>query len=122
MERFILEKNVKLKNILQEIQSNNLVYHLSLKSNLSKIKRNGLLANTPSDMEDEERGVYLFKTRDEAEDALMNWYGDRFDEDEEFILLTIDSSNLTLSPTTAGFELISHKDIPPKNILSIENV
>lgn len=113
---------MKLKNILQEIQSNNLVYHLSLKSNLSKIKRNGLLANTPSDMEDEERGVYLFKTRDEAEDALMNWYGDRFDEDEEFILLTIDSSNLTLSPTTAGFELISHKDIPPKNILSIENV
>ena len=112
---------IKLKELLTE-SSNNIVYHITKASNLNSIKQNGLKAKIPIDMKNEPKGVYLFKSKVEAEDAVMNWLGDRFDEDEELLLLSVDANGLSLSPTSAGFELISHKDIPAKNIIGYEEI
>lgn len=112
---------IKLRDLILE-NSNDLVYHLTKKSNLSSIKKDGLKPSLPVDMPTEDEGVYVFKTKEYAEDALMNWYGDRFDEDEEFVLLTIKTDGLQLFSTLVDWEYISYTTIPASNIIKIENI
>ena len=52
-----------------EIKSDNVAYHFTKLSNLDSIKRDGLKPSIPSDMTTEEEGVYLFKTKEGAEEA-----------------------------------------------------
>ena len=66
---------IKLIDILFE-NTGDYVYHLTKLSNLDSIKKHGLRPAIPVDMDTEEEGVYLFKTEEDAEDALQNWYGD----------------------------------------------
>ena len=112
---------IKLRDLILE-NSNDLVYHLTKKSNLPSIKKHGLKPSLPVDTPTDDEGVYVFKTKQDAEDALMNWYGDRFDEEEEFVLLTIKTDGLQLFSTLAEFELVSYTPIPTSNILKIEDI
>jgi len=49
----------------------------------------------------------------------MNWLGDRFEDEEELVLLEILSKGLEVFRTEAGFEVVSYKTIPAKNIIAI---
>ena len=111
---------IKLKDLLMEIKSDNVAYHFTKLSNLDSIKRDGLKPSIPSDMTTEEEGVYLFKTKEGAEEAFENWYGERYDEDVEFVLLTVDISNLRVFSTLADYEYVSYEPIPPSNIINVE--
>ena len=113
---------IKFKDILTEIKSEDVAYHFTKLSNLDSIKRDGLKPFVPKDMPTEEEGVYLFKTKEGAEEAFENWYGDRYDEDVEFVLLTIDISNLRVFSTLADYEYISYEPIPPSNIINVEYI
>ena len=58
---------IKLSRILFE----GVLYHVAKRRNLRSIERNGLRVMVPRDMEGEEAGVYLFRSREDAEEALM---------------------------------------------------
>lgn len=91
-------------------------YHITPAKNVSKILKNGLDPKKPQDYDDEE-GVYLFKTKDDVEDAMMNWLGDKFDEDEELALLEIDGNYVKrVSQGGVGYEVIAKHTIPGKAI------
>ena len=98
------------------------VFHVTRTSNIPTILKYGISPRVPIDMPEEEKGVYLFSTIEDAEDAIMNWLGDRFEEDEPLALLTISTKGLTLNPSTVGYEVISKETIPPQNIIKIENI
>ena len=113
---------LKLKSILNEI-TNKYLYHVSPKKNLASIKQKGILpyALAPADLSDK-KAVYLFKDRDEMEDAITNWLGDKFDEDEPLLCFTIYPSGLDIELSNVEYEVISYNPIPPKNIIKIENI
>jgi len=98
-------------------------YHITRTENVPSIvppSGIGLIPATPTDMEDVE-GVYLFRSAVAAEDALMNWLGDRFDEDDPLTLLRVDSAGVGELDTdsAAGFEAISRTAIAPE-FISVE--
>ena len=105
---------------LNEIEDTPAYYHITRSENVSSIMASGLQPTKPMDMQDVE-GVYLFKSVDAAEDALMNWLGDRFDEDEPLTLLRVDSDGVGEIDTesAAGFEAISRAAISPE-FISVE--
>lgn len=109
---------IKLKSLLFETY----YYHITSKKNLASIKTGGLIPNSPKDMSGEQVGIYLFSSREDAEDSWDQWMGDRFDEDEELVLLTIDGNGLQIEPSTVGWEVISKSTIPPQNIINVEDV
>jgi hypothetical protein len=76
---------IKLKSLLFESH----YYHITPKRNLSMIRTKGIVPNIPKDMKGEQAGVYLFPTKEAAEDSWDWWVEDRFDENEELVLLTI---------------------------------
>ena len=57
-------------------------YHVTRKELLPSIVSQGLLPQVPDDMEDI-KGVYLFKSIEDMNNALMNWMGEKMDEWEE---------------------------------------
>ena len=95
-------------------------YHITRSENVPSIMRSGLTPVKPMDMEDVEGG-YLFRSAVAAEDALMNWLGDRFDEDDPLTLLRVDSAGVGELDTdsAAGFEAISRTTIAPE-FISVE--
>lgn len=113
---------IKLRDIIEGNAQSGFVYHLTKKSNIDSIKLHGLIPKIPTDIPNEEEAVFLFKTRDDAEDAFMNWYSDRYDEDEEFCLLTISDKNLRLFSSPYEFEYICYELIPKENIVKIEDI
>jgi len=89
-------------------------YHITPTKNVKSIMRNGLQPSIPKDMNDVE-GVYLFVSVEAAEEALMNWLGDRFDEDEDLTMLKVDSSGVTsTSQKNAEYEIIANNKIEPQ--------
>lgn len=95
-------------------------YHVTPTKNIPSIMKKGLIPSSPEDMNDE-KGIYLFKDKEFAIDAVMNWLGDRFDEDEPLTLLSVDKAKLqeTSNPvfeTGAGFEVLVKRPISPDAI------
>lgn len=68
----------KFENINKKI----IGYHVTNQSNLKKIMKNGLEPRVPEDFGEsgDVKGVYLFKSIDDCENALMNWFGERIEE------------------------------------------
>ena len=99
-------------NYLNESQRT-FYYHITKTTNVPFILKQGLIPKKPTDFEDVE-GVYLFKSIEDAEDAVMNWLGDRFDEDEELTLLKIDSTGIKKTEQGAAYEIISKEKIEPQ--------
>ena len=98
---------------------NDSYYHITRSENVPLIMKDGLLPSKPDDMQDVE-GVYLFKSITAAEDALMNWLGDRFGEEEKLTLLKVDPRGVgEVDSSAAGFEAISISKIDPQ-FISVE--
>jgi hypothetical protein len=98
-----------------------ILYHITLKSKINKIKKEGLKLSKPKDIEDVV-GIYLFKSKNDAHDAAINWYIDRFDEDEDFLLISINSKYvLNISDEAANYEIICLNIIQKKPLLILKN-
>lgn len=109
--------------IIQEmVDPPNYVYHVTPTKNIPFMKVHGIVPKKPSDMKFERESIYLFKDKLEAEDAVMNWLGDRFRADEPLVILTISSNGLDLHDSNVGYELQSKKVIPWENVVKVENV
>ena len=110
---------IKLKDAIEQVIKP--VYHVTNKKYLNKVLKHGIGPRIPADMPGEERGVFMFKSYDDMENALMNWLGDRYDEDDELVVLKINPDGLTLK-NTAEYEVMSKTKIPPQNIIGYEDL
>ena len=102
--------------LLQEQNKSNIFYHVCKDTDLPSILRGGLLVSQGdrSSQMEEEPSVFLFRDEQSAYDAVSNWLGDEFEEDETLDLLQINlPSNFPLTDDPRMFEVVSKRDIPP---------
>jgi len=67
------------------------------------------------------KAIYLFKTYADVENALMNWLGDEFKENERLSLLKVKIPNNAVIKEGVGYELVVLSKIPAKNITLVDN-
>lgn len=101
------------------------LYHVTPASNIKSIMKKGLLPRVGerSAQLGERKAVFLFPTMEDAEEAVGNWLGDEFDDEENLALLeiTLDSDDENLlkeedDDSVAGYECIYLAVIPPSKI------
>jgi hypothetical protein len=119
-----------MKNIKSFESFNNpriIGYHVTNQSNLKKILKTGLEPRIPEDFGEkgDVKGVYLFKTGDDTNNALYNWFGERIEEweeenDKEFkeTILVVDLTGLDLYDSVE-FEWTCLEHIPPERIIQV---
>jgi len=122
----------RIENENKEMATNEsamlIAYHVTDKKNLKSILENGLEPRVPEDFGEygDTKGVYLFKTIEDAKNALMNWMGERIEEWEEEtgesyeeILLHVDITGLDCLDTVE-FEWTCIEHIPPDRVISVD--
>ena len=79
-----------IKTTIREFLNENInepkfAYHVTRRKNLNSIKKKGLEPRIPKDYgtDGDIKGVYLFKTIEDTQNALYNWLGERIEEWEE---------------------------------------
>lgn len=98
-------------------------FHVTKAENLPSILQDGLVPSVGSRSQaakERHPAVFLFSSRDAMENALMNWLGEEFGEDEELAVLQIDLSDswsayLHMDPDV-GFETLCFRPIGPEQI------
>ncbi len=101
-------------------------YHISPSSNRRSILKNGLIpqiGNNSESLGEIEDGIYLFPSMDDLENALSNWLGELYDDDE----IELDIFEVTLPEnfpleSDVEYEVRSLTQIPPKYISYRESV
>ena len=107
-------------------------YHVTDKRNIKSILIQGLIPQSPLDFGDsgDVKGVYLFKTKEDMESALGQWFGDRIEEWEEEndkkykeTCLTVDLTGLEpYLVDSVEYEWTCTATITPDRILKIEKL
>ena len=118
--------------LLYENMNKTLVYHVTSKRYLSKIRKNGLIPKTPKDCgeDGDEVGIYCFPSMEDVENSLMNWLGERIEEweednDKEYqeIVLVLDISGLKIKENhDVGYEIIVKEPISPDRIVDLRDI
>ena len=100
--------------------TSNIFYHVTLSSNVPSILKNGILPSINKEMGDK-KAVYMFKSRVELEDALMNWLGEKFPEDKSLSILKINGDGLKVEyDPNVGFEILTPEVVHPSRIIGVE--
>jgi len=96
------------------------VYHVTPAVNVPTIMSRGLIpqvGDRSNKIQGETPAVYCFPDTNSLEDAMMNWLGDEFGEDEDLALLEISTSGLEGDVTpNAEYEIQIFDPVPPQNI------
>lgn len=103
---------------ITEVESKRYMYHVTPKKNLRYITKNGLvpkIGNNSLLYGETDNRIYLFSSLIEAEDAVMNWLGDLYDDEVTLALLKIDVTNIDLG-SEVEWEYYTTKLIPPDRI------
>lgn len=97
-----------------------MMYHVTPLKNLKSIKKHGLLCKIgPRSQKIGEpvSAIYLFPDLSYANDAVANWLGDEFDDDEDLIILPINVTEADVERAPdIDYERASVADIPAKLI------
>ena len=104
---------------LNEQQGSQILYHVTPTRNLARIMRDGLLPKIGPRarlIQEPVKGIYLFHSAQDAEEAVMNWLGDQFGEDTQLTLLAVQVPPGSAQVVGAGYETILTAVIPPQNI------
>lgn len=113
-------KKANLEEEDEKDQLPELVYHVTPAENLDSIMSKGLIpqkGDRSRKILNEKPAIYCFPDKDAMEDAVMNWLGDEFEEDEALALLEIDTTGLDGHVTEgAEYEVAVTSAIPPQNI------
>lgn len=119
---FLLQKVGQKEQGVAEASGSTFVYHVTPTKNLKGIAKQGLVAalgDRTSQIAGEKSGIYVFPDRVSAEDAVMNWLGDEFD-DENLTMLKIDVTGLQDHISKgADYELIVGTTIEPSRIKKV---
>ena len=102
------------------------LYHITPTENVPSIKRNGLVPQIgprATLIGEPEKAVYFFYSIKEVDNALLNWLGEEFGEDEELSLITVYLTDEFISKNevqAAGYEYAISAVINPEHITGIE--
>lgn len=97
----------------------NSAYHLTTIKDLKNILINGLIptiGNRSSLIEETTPAIYLFKTIEDLQDGLLNWFEDYFEDTDELVIICIDINEL-LTIKGADYEIVVSEHIKPDRIL-----
>ena len=104
-------------------------YHITQRRKLKSIMKKGLIPKIPVDFGNsgDLNGVYLFKTKSDAENGLQNWFGERIEEWEEEHTKEFDEICLTIDLTgleqylldSVEYEWTCITIIDPSRIISV---
>lgn len=81
----------ELINLVEHYGVSRTYYHVTLVDNLANISEHGLMPSVGdrSRQLGESSAIFLFPDQESAEDAVMGWLGDQFEEDDTFALLEV---------------------------------
>lgn len=100
-----------------------IMYHITKRVNLKDILRDGLIPQIGKrslKINEKVDTIYLFPSLVEVENALMNWLGEEFEEEEEIgesIPISLLKVKLTECVKLMEWEIVSYKIIEPSNII-----
>lgn len=97
-----------------------LAYHVTSRGNLDSILEHGLTPRTgpnAAQLGETEHAVYCFSSMGACEDALMNWLGEQFDEDDALVILTVRVDGLALRLAEVEWEVAIRETVPPERIV-----
>ena len=112
---------IKLKELFNSNRQIGL--HVTRKSNLSRIMKEGLIPHSPTlgQEQEDDNGIYFFPDRITLEDAWGAWLEDFFDENEEIVCLKVDITNLK-QHVGGDYEIIVTEPVPPNRIIGWEKI
>jgi hypothetical protein len=97
-------------------EDDRVLYHVTPTRNLPKIMQQGLVPKIgprARHMREPIKGIYLFRSTDDAESGVMNWLGDYFGDDTRLALLAVKVPPGATEATGAGFETVLTEPVPP---------
>ena len=96
------------------------MYHVTPTKNVEAIQKEGLIpkiGERSRSVGEKQKGVYLFKSANDVDDALAGWLGEEFPEDEPLSILKVKVPIGAKSLRGASeYEHIHREPIPPQNI------
>jgi len=98
-------------------------YHVTTYKKSTRILNYGLVPKIGirSSKLEKQKAIYLFKTYSDVENALMNWLGDEFEENERLSLLKVNIPKGAIVEEGVEYELVVLSKIPAKNITLIKD-
>ena len=100
-------------------------YHVTPTHNIESILKNGIqpsIGDRSLDLGEKEPRIYLFTSIDSCKNALMNWLGNYFeDEDDGFLSILEINPDFVEGLSEAEYEIASYQVILPVNITKIFN-
>lgn len=108
-------------SLVEALSASRTVYHFSPAEHLPEIQRQGLIPQIgprSRKLGEPRPAIYFFPTLAGAEDALMNWLGDEFDEAQPIALLRVNiPADVEIQcDQTYGDEVHVFAPIPAQNI------
>lgn len=103
---------------LFEFEEASTAYHVTYAKNVKSIQQHGLIpqiGSASAEYGEEENRIYLFPSKEDATEAVMNWLGDFYDEDEPLALLEIDLTSIPIKKSVE-WEYYTDSKIPPDRI------
>lgn len=98
-------------------------YHVTPEKKMESILKYGFIPQIGENSElagETEKSVYLFKTLEDADTALGQWFGELYEDlDEKLVIFEINIDNLDIIDYGNGFEIECRHVISPKNIIKI---
>lgn len=93
-----------------------IVYHSTPKENMESILKNGLIPQVGprSELLDEEAVIFFFRTIDDLDNGLLNWFGELF-EDEDLVTFEVNLDKPYFEDC-AEYEVKSLTHIQPERI------
>lgn len=107
---------MRIREILCEDEKH-FAFHVTPAKNVKWIMQDGLvpqIGSASSSYGEEEERLYLFPTKTDAEDAVMNWLGDQY-ESEILALLQVDITGISIKKDV-DWEYYTNESISPDRI------
>lgn len=114
----IREKDIALK------ESESVYYHVTLMENVPSIRNSGLLpqiGERSEELGETEEAIYLFPSKEDMDNALMNWlgewYNEEYGEDCDLAILEVRlPEEISLIDEGVGYEVVCKEKIPAECI------
>ena len=95
------------------------LYHVTTLASLPAILQEGIepsIGPRSARINEITPAIYLFPTVDHVADALGNWLGDEFEDEDELVVLEVEGD---VPETPGSFEVVRYERIDPAEIVAV---
>lgn len=101
------------------------LFHVTKYENILSIQSEGLkpsIGINSSSYGETKPAIYFFIDKKTMEEALANWMGDLFEEEDELSVITVDVKENLIHKSSASYECCVFHHISSDNIICIEAI